>query len=154
MQPVNEGKLRDILAHLLGQRLLEISESDPEDIEAGGDPFVELMFENGDTLRFFVVDGEEYASGFPFCFSDPDKGKQDDIFHPDAEDAAARKWCVVEERTETGPVGHVIPAFGKEHRMDADCWCRPAIERLGGEHRLRRIVTHNEENADGRQPEV
>lgn len=117
------SNIRKILGHLIGQRLLEITQHEKQEFLEGKDSFVELMFENGDTLKFFVADESAYKSGFPFCYSDPDKTMMDDIYVPSEEDAAEGKWAVVQWNTDAGRELHVMPNFGKHHIFDESCWC-------------------------------
>jgi hypothetical protein len=130
--PQHADNIRQLLGHLIGQRLLEITSEDQEDRDAGRDRFVELMFENGYTVKFFLADGYSYRGGYPMCFSDPDPDPdaQDDngFFHPKPEDVALHRWAVVEEFTPDGPTSHVIPCFGKLHFIGSTCWCNSARE--------------------------
>ena len=122
--------IRELLGHLQGQRLIEITAEDQEDRDAGRDGYVELMFENGNTVKFFLVDGDDYKCGFPLCFSDPDPDAPEDdgFYHPDSADAAAHKWAAVEHYNEEGPATHIIPCFGKLHFIEKTCWCGPKRE--------------------------
>ena len=125
--PVAEGKIREILAHLIGKRVLDISQQDPEDIAAGKDSFVELMFEDGNTLKFFIADSDAYVGGFPMSFSDPNPRPEDDdgLWHPNAAERNGGAWAVVEMRTDKGPVNHVLPTSEPLHALDESCWCGP-----------------------------
>lgn len=116
--------IRELLGHLIGQKLMEITQQDKDE---DGDPYVELLFEKGNTLKFFLADGEDYECGFPFCFSDPDPNAPEDdgFFHPDPADEEAHKWAAVVELTPKGEVLHVIPCFGKLHHIGEECWCNP-----------------------------
>ena len=46
----NITEMREICKELIGSRLVDITTNDPDE-----DPFVELLFENGETLRFPVT---------------------------------------------------------------------------------------------------
>lgn len=120
------SNIRELLGHLIGQRLIEITQDD-EDEE--GDRFVELMFENGNTVRFFTVDSEHYRDGC-FCFSDPnpDRIDEEDFYTPTAEEKAAGKWAVIEMDGRDPVEGHVVPLTGKQHYLNQTCWCRPKTE--------------------------
>jgi hypothetical protein len=135
------GNIRDILKHLIGQRLLDITQQDQEDIDAGRDHFIELMFENGDTLKMFSLAGEFYKARGSFAFSDPDKPDGEREYTPNEEDAKA-KWNVVEWRDEDGIAYHNMPTFGRRHIFNENCWC-------GTSKKIRDdgipIITHNEE---------
>lgn len=123
---IEAGNIRELLGHLIGQKLVDITQDDAEDRALGRDPFVVLMFENGDTLQFNVADGEDYACGFPFCFSDPDKSQDDDgPWIPSAEDLASGNWAVVCQNTVDGIIQHCMPMHGKHHFLDETCWCNP-----------------------------
>jgi hypothetical protein len=122
------GNIRQILGHLIGQRLIDITQEDEEDRAAGRDGFVQFMFENGDTFKTFAADSDSYKSGFPFCFSDP-KDKDDKPWEPSAEDlAGGGRWKVVEHYTEDGTVDHCLPMYGKRHFLEPECWCEPQKE--------------------------
>jgi hypothetical protein len=137
-EPTTEFKLRDILRHLIGKRVLDISEDDEEDVLDGKDSFVQLMFEDGNILKFFVADNEAYRAGAPFCFSNPNtKPKEDDgLWHPTPEEQAAGNWAVVPTITELGEVDHILPTSEPLHALDDQCWCGPDSSESG-------IVTHN-----------
>lgn len=117
------GNIRDILGSLIGQRVLDISQHDPEDI---GDSFVQLMFENGKSLKFYILDSEHYKAPGPIVLSDPDLAS--DEWTPTEEEAAAGNWAVVNVWDDKQPENHVLPTHGKKHSLDIDCWCRPATE--------------------------
>jgi hypothetical protein len=51
------ANIRDILGHLVGKRIVDITQHDKEDFEADGRSFVCLMFDDGNTATFYV--GEE-----------------------------------------------------------------------------------------------
>ena len=117
------ANIREILRNYIGQTLVEITQHDEEDLAAGRDSFVELMFENGSTLKFFNTDSEHYKCGFPFMFNDTQARDPEAPFVPDEADAAAHKWLVVETYTEDGTIDHVLPANGKHHFLNEECWC-------------------------------
>jgi hypothetical protein len=119
------ANIREILGFLIGQKVVDITQEDKEDREAGRDSFVELLFENGATLKFFVLDSDQYKAPGPFCFSDPARNDDDELYHPSPEDVAAHKWAVVVELTEDGEIMHVIPCFGKLHHIGENCDCKP-----------------------------
>lgn len=119
--------IRELLGHLVGQHLIDIVQKDSDE---AGDQFTEFLFEDGNSVKFFLAPGESYQCGFPMCFSDPnpDKPESDGFYHPSEENTAARKWAVVEDITPTGKSAHVIPCFGQLHAVDETCWCRPDFE--------------------------
>lgn len=127
-EPVLSGGIRDLLKHLIGQRLMEITE---EDDDEEGDPFVDLLFENAQSVRFFIAPNDAYECGAPLCFSDPN-GDSDGLYHPDPEDVAAHKWAVVVEITPKGEMQHIIPCFGKLHAISEICDCGPKKELKDG----------------------
>jgi hypothetical protein len=114
--------IRELLGHLVGKRLMEITQED-EDHE--GDRFIDLLFEDGNSLRFYMTDSEHYIGGFPFSFSDPNDEEDDGFYHPDPEHAAAKQWAVVEDITPLGTIYHTIPCFGQLHFIGESCWCHP-----------------------------
>jgi hypothetical protein len=117
--------IRELLGHLKGQRLMEITQ---EDEGHEGDRFIDLLFEDGNSLRFYLTNSEHYIGGYPFSFSDP--GPEDDgFYHPDPEHAAAKQWAVVEEITPIETVYHIIPCFGQLHFIGESCWCHPVRDR-------------------------
>jgi hypothetical protein len=118
------GNIREILGFLIGKTVVDITQEDAEDRKAGRDSFVELLFDNGATLKFWVLDSDLYKAPGPMCFSDPSR-EDDEIFHPDPADEAAHKWAAVAELTEEGEVMHVIPCFGKLHHVGETCDCKP-----------------------------
>ncbi len=122
-------KLRDILKHLIGQRLLEITEADKEELIDGRDKFVEFMFDGGDTVRFFMAPNDAYQGRSPISFSDPDKKShyrfENEYFHPTAEEEAKGGWIAVDWRDATGTERHILPVKGKLHWLDGNCWCNP-----------------------------
>jgi hypothetical protein len=76
---VSDGKnIREILGHLIGQRLLEITQEDEEDREAGRGGFIQFGFEDGNTVTLYIAqDNLAYKEGYPLSFSDPtDKGSE------------------------------------------------------------------------------
>jgi hypothetical protein len=114
--------IRDLIGHLIGQRLVDITQPD-EDEE--GDHYDELMFEKGNTVKFFFADSEAYEGGFPMCFSDPNREDDDGFYHPDPEAVEAHKWAAVGEITPKGEILHAIPCFGKLHHIGETCNCHP-----------------------------
>jgi hypothetical protein len=121
------SNIREILGFLIGNELLDITSEDEADRKDGRDPFIELLFENGATLKFFILDSDLYKAAGPLCFSDPSR-VDDDLYHPDPSDAEAHKWVAVKELTEDGEIMHVIPCFGKLHAINEICDCQPKKE--------------------------
>lgn len=140
-KPEVKGNIRDILKHLIGQRLLDITQDDEEDRVAGRDRFIELFFENGDTLKLFSLPNESYKARGAFAFSDPDKRMMEREYIPNERDAQS-KWVVMEWRDEDGITYHTMPTFGRRHIFNENCWC-------GTSTKIREdgipIITHNEE---------
>jgi hypothetical protein len=126
-EPEVKANIRELLGHFIGQRVLEITQNEVVDFDPRKqDHFVELMFENGCTLKFFITDSEHYKSGAPFCFSD---GKEvDDEWVPTKEECESRGWICIAWRDGDGRVDHVIPTFGQNHRLIPECWCGPLRE--------------------------
>lgn len=57
----NYSNIREILGHLIGKRIEDISQHDQEDFEVEGS-FVMLMLEGGDYLKFPIGDdGFDYS---------------------------------------------------------------------------------------------
>lgn len=50
------ANIRQILGHLIGQRVVDITQHDPEDFVEGEGSFVMFLFENGDYAKFPVGD--------------------------------------------------------------------------------------------------
>lgn len=120
------SNIRELLSHLIGKTLMDITQDDPDE---EGDRFVELMFDDGNTLRFFTLDPELYEKG-AFCFSDPhpDRIDDEDMYTPTKDEMAAGKWAVI-EMTDRDPVeGHIVPTFGKNHYLNQSCWCQPKTD--------------------------
>lgn len=122
------ANIREILGHLIGKKLLEITQHDESDVAEGKDNFIELMFENGHTLKVFLLDDVMYVAGACMSFSDPSDKDDDGLYHPDADDMRLRKWAVVAENSDLGRMDHVIPCFGKLHYIGEICWCKPTKE--------------------------
>lgn len=117
--------IRELLGRLIGQKLMDITQKDPDE---EGDQYTEFLFEKGNTVKFYLADGDAYACGFPMCFSDPNDAEDDELYHPSPENAAAKKWAAVSEITPNGEVMHVIPCFGKLHHIGEICDCKPRKE--------------------------
>jgi hypothetical protein len=45
------GNIREVLGDLIGARVIDISQHDPEELKDGGNGYVVLMFDNGHTLQ-------------------------------------------------------------------------------------------------------
>jgi len=135
------ANIREILGHLIGRTLIEITQHDKEDFLNGEDSFVELMFNDGNTLKFFALDSKLYKVPGAFCFSDPNGETEEDEYVPTEEDRATKGWIVVEKKTDPDYPVHVLPNFGRNHILTMDCWCRPKLD----EYREDPIVNHNEE---------
>lgn len=73
------SNIREILGHLIGQELVDITQHDQEEWEKERVSYVELLFARGDNLRFYVLDAELYAPiPGPFRYSDPNDDQDDD----------------------------------------------------------------------------
>jgi hypothetical protein len=125
---ISVGNIRELIGHLIGKRLLDISQQDPEQLETD-DPFIQLMFEDGNTLTFFVLESELYKKGC-MCFSDPHPGRIDDedMYTPTEEEKAGGKWAVIEMNDREPVEGHVVPTYGRNHFLHQQCWCGPKSE--------------------------
>lgn len=135
------ANIRDILGHLIGRTVVDITQHDKEDFVAGDDAYVELMFDDGNTLKFFTLENKHYKAPGPFCFSDPNTAEKDaDEYVPTEDDKSTKGWIVVEKEDTEYPV-HVIPNFGRNHILNMGCWCNPALDPF----REDPIVNHNEE---------
>lgn len=64
------SNIRNIIGELIGKRVLEITQHDPEYFERTGRSFVDLMFESGDVLRIYVH-GDETA----MCLNPTEEGE-------------------------------------------------------------------------------
>jgi len=140
-EPEVKANIRDLLGFFIGQRLLEITQNEVGPLaDPDADKFIELMFENGQTIKFFIADNDAYKAGSPLCFTD---GKMvDDDYVPTQEQADAHGWIAVEWRDENGCVDHCIPTFGRNHQLCPECFCHPKKEyREDGSY----FFTHNEE---------
>ena len=142
-KPEFHANIREILGHLINKRLVEITMHDEEDLDAGKDGFVELMFEDGNTLRFFTTDNDKYKSGSPFCFSDPKNGNTE--YTPTPEEEAAHGWVAIGGIDEEGMHDHCIPTWGRHHFLEASCWCKPTRDYAAGDDFF---YSHNEETDD------
>jgi len=124
------NNIRELIGHLIGKRLIEITSEDEEDRVAGRDRFVTLMFDDGNTATFyFAKDSSVYRGNSPMSFSDPDNKDQsfeDGYFHPTPEDKARHMWIAVDWRDATGTEQHVLPGWTEDHFLDEGCWCKPA----------------------------
>lgn len=134
--------IREILGHLVGKRVMFISQHDEDEIARGGDSYVELIFEDSNTLKFFCLDSDLYKAQSAFCFSDPSTKEDDGYYHPSEEEAAAGHWAVVNKQTDLGTVGHCVPTFGKHHLLAEECWCNP-IKQMRDDDSW--FLTHNKE---------
>lgn len=130
------GNIRDILGWMIGQRIVDISQKDPEDV---GDGYVQLILENGKTIKFYTLDSDLYKA--PGCIAIGDPSLSPDVWEPTEEEAAAGNWAVVNVWDDKQPENHVLPTHGKKHSLDIDCWCQPDTE-PGPEDHL--IVKHKE----------
>lgn len=148
----DHGNIRDILQPAVGQRVIDISQHDKADLEDGKDAFVQFLFENGVTIKFYISENEAYASGVPICMQDPntpDDPNDDGCWHPTEQEQIEGRWAVLEVANDDLRTGHVVPTFGKAHKLEGDCWCEPKFEKLTSEHRTRQMYTHNAEEGDG-----
>ena len=50
------SNIREILGHLIGRKLVEITQHDEDEFLEDGRSYVQLMFEDGDHIKFFVGD--------------------------------------------------------------------------------------------------
>ncbi len=57
--------IRQILGHLVGQRIVDVTQHDESEFTEDGKSYVMFMFDSGDTVKFFV--GED-----GFSYSEPD----------------------------------------------------------------------------------
>ena len=125
LEPV--ANIREILGLFIGQRLLEITQNEVGELaDPDADNFIQLMFENGQYIKFFIADNECYKAKAPLCFSDGHE--VDDEYVPTPEDAAAHNWILVRWRDEHGSVDHCIPTYGQNHCLVPECWCNPKKE--------------------------
>ena len=132
------ANIREILGDFIGQRVLTISQHDRDDFLAGEDAFVELMFENGMTLKFFTLDSSLYKAPGAFCFSDPN-GDSDE-YVPSEEEKEQRGWIVVDRADMEGGHKHILPNFCRNHLLNMDCWCHPKYDDFAED-----IINHREE---------
>jgi hypothetical protein len=121
--------IRELLSHLIGKRLLEITGEDEEDRADGKDRFASLMFDDGNTVTFyFAQDESAYRGGSPMSFSDPDDQNEeftDGYFHPTPEEKERHGWVCVSWRDAQGEEFHVVPTWTEDHFLDGSCWCGP-----------------------------
>lgn len=54
MEPESYSNARDILASIIGQKIVDISQHDQEEWDRDANSYVILMFEDGQTLKIFV----------------------------------------------------------------------------------------------------
>lgn len=54
-----ERSIRDILGHLVGLKVVDITQHDPPEFEETGEAYVCLMFEDGSTVTFPI--GEKFS---------------------------------------------------------------------------------------------
>ena len=56
-QPEVVANIREILGLFIGQRLLEITQNEVGELaDPDADGFIQLMFENGQYIKFFIAD--------------------------------------------------------------------------------------------------
>lgn len=48
------ANIRQILGHLIGKRIVDITQHDQEEWEQDGTSYVHLMLEDGDYLKFYI----------------------------------------------------------------------------------------------------
>jgi hypothetical protein len=58
---MSEASIRRLLGNFIGQTVVDITQHDVEDWLAGGDPYVQIQFGNGEFLQF--------PTNKPFCYS-------------------------------------------------------------------------------------
>ena len=58
-QPEVRANIRELLGLFIGQRLLDISQNEVGELaDPDEDGFIQLMFENGQYIKFFITDSE------------------------------------------------------------------------------------------------
>ena len=140
-QPEVVANIREILGLFIGQRLLEITQNEVGELaDPDADGFIQLMFENGQYIKFFIADSEHYKAKAPLCFSDGHE--VDDEYVPTLEEVEAHGWVVINWRDEHGSVDHCIPTFGRNHCLVPECWCAPKKEYCDDDSYF---FVHNEE---------
>lgn len=50
------SSIRDILGYLIGRKLVEITQHDEDEFNEDGRSYVQLMFDDGNYVKFFVGD--------------------------------------------------------------------------------------------------
>lgn len=59
MSVENYSNIRQILGGFIGKRIVDITQHDEEEFAEDGQRFVMLMFEDGNTIKFYANDGFE-----------------------------------------------------------------------------------------------
>lgn len=124
MAETDTGNIREILGRLIGKKLIDISQHDQEDLKTL-DSFIQLMFDDGCTLRFYILETELYKAPAPLVMSDPNESSE---WVPTAEEIASGNWAVVVSANPEQQENHVVPTHGKHHSLDIDCWCGTETE--------------------------
>jgi hypothetical protein len=68
-----DGNIREYLGHLIGQTIADVTQHDPDEYETDG-AFVDLLFQSGDSVRFYMGCDE---CGFSYGFADDPVGECD-----------------------------------------------------------------------------
>lgn len=56
MGDTHYASIRELLGHLVGHTVVDITQHDADDFARDGDAFVELLFDNGQSLRCHIGD--------------------------------------------------------------------------------------------------
>ncbi len=57
------SNIRQILGHIIGQTVVDITQHDKDEFEENGRAYVMLMFDKGDYIRFYIGDDAFDHSG-------------------------------------------------------------------------------------------
>lgn len=53
--------IRELLGHLVGKRIVEITQQDEEEYEETGQSYVHIILDDGNWVKFIIGDGFSYS---------------------------------------------------------------------------------------------
>lgn len=70
--PEEYSNIRQLLGHLIGRTVIDITQHDYEEFQETKQSYVMLMFDNGDYVKFSIG-----AEGFKYSIDEPESEKTD-----------------------------------------------------------------------------
>lgn len=70
--------IRDILGRFIGRTVVDITQHDEEEYRETQKSFVEILFDNGETVRFMIGEDGFYDSEYQFWWVDDEDNSETD----------------------------------------------------------------------------